>query len=104
MTRFYRDSVRQRCDRSSRGNRGFAVDDQPPEGEGRLVSVSSAHDSELDTSRDALVTTSTVCFLIDRVTTSYPDGIAEDYLFRVCRSLRRGLAKCCEIVEDVAEC
>lgn len=54
-----------------------AVDDQPPEVEDHLSSDSFTQDSEMDTSRDVLVTKSSVCFVINKVTTIYPDGCAE---------------------------
>lgn len=50
-----------------------AVYDQPPEAEDHLTNDSSAHDSEID----ALVTESSVCFVINKVTTTYPDGRTE---------------------------
>lgn len=87
-----------------------AVDEQTPETEDRLLD-SSASDSEMDTDRDVTITKSSVCFVINKVTTTYPDGRTEvsrtsqiiysedvdpeDVDFRSVVS---------EIAEDVAEC
>uniref|UniRef100_K1PJC9 Protein tramtrack, beta isoform n=1 Tax=Magallana gigas TaxID=29159 RepID=K1PJC9_MAGGI len=87
-----------------------AGDEHTPETENCLLD-SSASDSEMDTDRDVTVTKSSVCFLINKVTTTHPDGRTEvsrttqiiysedinpeDVDFRSVVS---------EIAEDVAEC
>lgn len=53
-----------------------AVDEHTPETEDRLLD-SSASNSEMDTDRDVTVTKSSVCFLINKVTTTHPDGRTE---------------------------
>lgn len=59
------------------GREQDVVDDQPPEVEDHLSSDSSAQGSEMYTSRNVLVTKSSVCFVINKVTTTYPDGRTE---------------------------
>lgn len=87
------------------------VDDQPLKVKDHLSSDSSAQDGEMDTSSDVIVTKSSICFVINKVTTTYPDGRTEisrnsqivcsedvdpeDVVFQSVVS---------EIAEDVAEC